>query len=175
MKERREGGEKRYPADLEEPWAYLDSRNLECSPGQNKSRVISPLICHARNNTLRVCLCAPVRCWPSFNIGKSRERKISSQTGVCPVPVRVLAPAGRWGNVKYDRERICLHCPRALSERGETTFTLVGEARAVFSAMGLWDYVGPRLLWGGGCRMMDAVSISRTAPGPTLLTVVRSS
>ena len=32
-----------------------------------------------------------VGCWLSFNIGKSRERKISSQTGVCPVLVRVLA------------------------------------------------------------------------------------
>lgn len=105
-----------------------------------------------------------VRRWPSFNIGKSRERKISDQTGVCVLCpsecARSLASAGRWENVKYDRERICLHCPRALSERGETTFTLVGEARAVFSAVGPWDYIVPWLLWDGDCRMMDAVSIS---------------
>lgn len=42
--------------DLETSWTYLpvDSRNLECSRGQDKSRVISPLICHARNNMSRV-------------------------------------------------------------------------------------------------------------------------
>lgn len=78
----------------------------------------------------------------------------------------------RWENVKYDRERICLHCPRGLSERGETTFTLVGGARTVFSAIGPWNYIVPRLLWGNGnCRMMDAVSISHSAlpPSPDLL------
>jgi len=94
----------------------------------------------------------------------------------CPgESARSLAPTERWGNVKYDRERICLHCPRALSERSETTFTLADETRAVFSAIGPWDYIVPRLLWGdaaAGWWMQSQFPIPY--PSSSTLSTVRS-
>lgn len=52
------------------------------------------------------------------------------------------------GNIKYGR-RICLHCPRTPSSRGETTFTLAELPPSTETSRFLW----------GSFRMIDAVSI----------------
>lgn len=57
------------------------------------------------------------------------------------------------GNIKYGR-RICLHCPRTPSRRGETTFTLAELPPSTETSRFLWGSFG----------MIDAVSIFNPYP-----------
>lgn len=66
------------------------------------------------------------------------------------------------GNIKYGR-RICLHCPRTPSRRGETTFTLAELPPSTETSRFLW----------GSFRMIDAVSIFN--PSPSSLSLKETS
>lgn len=80
---------------------------------QDKSRLISPLIYHARNNTLPCTCMFSVEALISGKVFAGEKISSYRQTGAHGLASESLGPAVGRRNVKYDRvERICLLCPR---------------------------------------------------------------
>lgn len=82
---------------------------------------------------------------PRFDGGEKKMFQVSIR---CLLLVSAAQSCWHRGNIKYGR-RICLHCPRTPSSRGETTFTLAELPPSTETSRFLW----------GSFRMIDAVSI----------------